>query len=134
MIQFKRFRPAHCNIETLNGNIRIVELQPLCCGLGLSSLTLSCNTILLLFRFLGFKIWSARCMIAEAYVYIKGLQIFFIVFFFLLLLFYKCFSISPLFLDITVFERPLDWNSSFLWLGFDLKAPFCSNTFQESFQ
>jgi len=67
-------------------------------------------------------------------VYIKRLQIFFIVFFFLLLLFYKFFSISPLFLDITVFEGPLDWNSSFLWLGFDLKASFCLNTFQESFQ
>ena len=31
-------------------------------------------------------------------------QIFFIVFFSLLLLFYQCFSFSPLFLDITVFE------------------------------
>ena len=69
------------------------------------------------------------------YVYIKRLQIFFIVFFFLLLLFYNFFSISPLFLDITVFEGPLDCrNSSFLWLVFDLKAPFCLNTFQESFQ
>lgn len=88
-------------------------------------------TFVSIFRFKNMISSMYDCLTQRVHKKITNL---FIVFFFLLLLSYNCFLISPLFLDITVFEGPLDWNSSFLWLEFDLKAPFCLNTFQESFQ